>query len=479
MTATWRWDRRTRNGNVREWHAPKTPVAVKAALWLLMVAAGSVQAVPAQAQTFGCTPAMANEIVCENSKPGTPASVWDTTGSGDPSIQGFATDISFNRGQTALFKIKTDALSYRLDIFRMGYYGGSGARLIATVDPSAALPQNQPSCLTDAATKLYDCGNWGVSASWDIPADATSGIYFAKLVRTDTGGSSHIFFIVRNDSSHSDVMFQTSDTSWQAYNDYGGNNLYGAGNWDATNRAYKVSYNRPFHTRDFESISSVFGAEYPMVRWLEANGYDVTYFTGVDSDRNGTLIQNHKAFVSTGHDEYWSGGQRSNVEAARDAGVNLAFLSGNEIFWKTRWETSIDGSGAAYRTLVCYKETLANAQIDPAGPPTWTGTWRDPRFSPPADAGKPENSLSGTIFMVNGPAPDNNGLSIQIPADDGKMRFWRNTSIANLSTGQSATLPGGTLGFEWDVNSDNGSQPAGLFYLSTTTRSLASTYLLD
>ena len=70
-------------------------------------------------------------------------------------------------------------------------------------------------------------------------------------------------------------------------------------------------------------------------------------------------------FLSVGHDEYWSGGQRANVEAARDAGVNLAFFSGNEVFWKTRWENSIDGSGTAYRTLVCYKETHANAKIDP------------------------------------------------------------------------------------------------------------------
>ncbi len=70
-------------------------------------------------------------------------------------------------------------------------------------------------------------------------------------------------------------------------------------------------------------------------------------------------------FLSVGHDEYWSGGQRTNVEAARDAGVNLAFFSGNEVFWKTRWENSIDGSGTPYRTLVTYKETHANAVIDP------------------------------------------------------------------------------------------------------------------
>src|SRR6185503_19214175 len=108
---------------------------------------------------------------------------------------------------------------------------------------------------------------------------------------------------------------------------------------------------------------------------------NVSYTTGVDSDRRGNLIRNHKTFLSVGHDEYWSGPERTNVEAARDAGVNLAFFSGNEVYWKTRYEASVDGSNTAYRTLVCYKETLASAKIDPgtdlAGNPIWTGSWRD------------------------------------------------------------------------------------------------------
>ena len=234
-----------------------------------------------------------------------------------------------------------------------------------------------------------------MSGSWAVPADAVSGIYFAKVVRTDTGGASHIVFIVRDDASTSDLLFQTSDTTWQAYNNYGGNSLYTG---SPAGRAYKVSYNRPFNTRIVDGGQDwVFNAEYPMVRWLEANGYDVSYFSGVDTDRlRQACLLNHKMFLSVGHDEYWSGAQRANVEAARNAGVNLAFFSGNEVFWKTRWENSIDGSGTPYRTLVSYKETHANAKIDPIA--AWTGTWRDPRFSPPADGGRPENALTGTIF---------------------------------------------------------------------------------
>ena len=434
--------------------------------------------------------APANPIEAENCLPGNPPSQWDVSGAGDPTIQGFGTDISVNVGQTITFKVKTDANAYTIEIYRIGYYGGMGARLITTLQPTAKLPQSQPACLSDASTGLVDCGNWAASGSWQVPSNATSGIYFAHLVRSDTGGDSHIVFVVRNDASHSAILFQTSDESWQAYNGYGGKSLYGPDDvFDLTNRAYKVSYNRPFDTRGFEqeSVTWVFGTEYPMIRFLEANSYDITYFTGLDAARSGSLIKNHKLYMDAGHDEYWSGPHRTNVEAARDAGVNLAFFSGNEVFWKTRWENSIDGTNTPYRTLVCYKETLgpnsspsATAAVDPLDPPTWTGTWRDPSKSPPADGGRPENSLTGTIFTVNGPGTDNPGdLSIQVPAADGKMRFWRNTTVATLAAGQTATLPIGTLGYEWDEDLDNGARPAGAFDLSTTTATLTQDLLLD
>ena len=418
----------------------------------------------------------ANAIVAENCLPGTPQSQWDISGAGDSSIQGFTTDISVNRGQTVAFKIDTNATNYKLDIYRLGYYGGAGARLVTTITPSVALPQSQPACITDSATALIDCGNWAVSASWAVPASATSGIYFADVIRADTGGDSHIPFVVRNDSSTSPILFKTSDTTWQAYNDYGGSNLY-AGGPGPQNGAYKVSYNRPYHTRVYEFYSWIFNAEYPMVRFLEANGYDVTYFSSLDADRFGSLILQHKALLSVGHDEYWSGNERANVEAARSAGVSLGFFSGNEVFWKVRWEPSIDGSNTANRTMVSYKETHSNRVTDPQDPPIWTGTWRDPRFSPPGDGGRPENALTGTIFMVNG--PQSPALSIKVPAADGKMRLWRNTSVATQAAGATVTFPAGTLGYEWDVDLDNGFRPAGLFYLSTATYDTGGNFLLD
>ena len=123
-----------------------------------------------------------NPIAVENAQTGNPASEWDITGAGDPSIQGFATDISVNTGQTVNFKIKTDSTNYKIDIYRLGYYGGAGARKIATLGPFTQ-PQNQTvACATDTATGLVDCGNWAVSASWPSTG-AVSGIYLAKLTR--------------------------------------------------------------------------------------------------------------------------------------------------------------------------------------------------------------------------------------------------------------------------------------------------------
>ena len=298
-----------------------------------------------------------------------------------------------------------------------------------------------------------------------MPPDAVSGVYVAKLVRNN-GGTNHIPFIVRNDSQVADIILQTSDTTWQAYNTWGGNSLYTG---SPAGRAYKVSYNRPFWNRFNDASGTtgprdfLFDSDYPMLRWLEANGYNVTYICGLDTHLDGARLRRAKLFISVGHDEYWSKEQRENVEAARDAGVHLAFLGGNDIFWKTRWEPSIATGAAPNRTLVCYKETHANAKIDPT--PAWTGTWRDPRFSPPADGGRPENALTGTIFTVN----DGSLEKVTVPATEGKMRFWRNTSIANLGPNQVAVLSGNELTYEWDEDLDNGFRPPGLIRLSSTT----------
>ena len=446
---------------------------VLAVLLALSFALSAGAGLPAPtALAAGPCDAPVNPIVAENCLTGNPASEWDVSGAGDASIQGFATDISVNRGETVPFKIKTNASDYRLDIYRMGYYGGQGARKVATVKPSVALPQTQPDCLTDAATGLIDCGNWAVSASWAVPANAVSGIYFAKLVRTGAGGREpHRLRRPRRRrrpptcSSRPRTRPGRPTTTTAAT---ASTSARPAG------RAYKVSYNRPFNTRAVDGGQDwVFNAEYPMVRWLERNGYDVSYTTGVDTrparrpDPQPQGSSCRSGTTSTGR-----AGQRANVEAARDAGVNLAFFSGNEVFWKTRWENSIDGSGTPYRTLVTYKETHANAKIDPS--PAWTGTWRDPRFSPPADGGRPENALTGTIFTVNGGTDAmhsaGRGRQDALLAQHQRRDARRRPDAPRCPTARSATS--GTR------TSTTASGPAGLIRLSTTTVSGAD-YMQD
>ena len=196
----------------------------------------------------GCPPGSpGNEIEAENCKDGSPASEWDVSGAGsrrDPGLRhrhqrrpGFDESTSRSARRPPTIASTSTAWAGTAAI---------GARLVTTVQPSAPLPQSQPGCLREEATTgLVDCGNWAVSAALERPADATSGIYFAKLVAEDgTSGSSHVYFIVRDDDGRSDLLFQTSDTTWQAYNQYGGNSLYVG---SPAGRAYKVSYNRPLH----------------------------------------------------------------------------------------------------------------------------------------------------------------------------------------------------------------------------------------
>jgi hypothetical protein len=434
--------------------------------------AAAIMQANARMATFSLAAAPAqNAIVLENMKQGTPESVWLIDQS-DQSIEGYAAQFTINHGQTVDFKINTNATNYRIDIYRLGYYGGDGARLVDSITKNLTAAQVQPDPLFDPATKLVDAGNWSVSASWNIPGDAVSGVYIAELTRLDDGGQNMIPFIVRDDNDPSAITFQTSDTTWQAYNWWGGYNLYGGVNGGGREgRADAVSYNRPIITRDGGFSAGpqdfIFGEEYPAIRWLEQNGYDVNYISGIDTARDASQLLNSQVFLSVGHDEYWSADQRANVEAARDAGVNLAFMSGNEVYWETRWANSIDGSGTPYKTLVSYKETWSNADTDPG---STTATWRDPQLG----AGDPENALTGTMFTVDSYRLD----TIKIPYDLSNFRFWSNTAVANIQPGQVYSLTPNLLGYEWDSDVDNGFRPAGLVDLSSTTVDVNS-LLLD
>ncbi|MER6029962.1 DUF4082 domain-containing protein [Streptomyces sp. NPDC001851] len=447
-----RWTRRIRGVRL---------AVVAALIWAVLP-----QAVPAQAASDPCG-AGSNPVVCENSRPGSPKSDWFSPNAyGD--IQGFSTRESVQAGDTVQFKVQSK-VSYHIEIYRLGWYGGDGAREMSTAAQAAVTyPANYTTkpagCTSKSSTGLVDCGNWPVTATWTVPGNAVSGLYIANLSQTDGDGLMPYPFVVRNDSSTSDIVVQTSDQTWQAYNDYGGQDLYGGAGPAPDGRAYEVSYNRPL---DIGGDNGIYGSEYMMLSWLERNGYDVSYLSGVDVSANGaTLLKKHQVYMSSGHDEYWTQSQYSNVLAARKAGVREAFFSGNEVFWKTRLAPSVDGAGTANRTLVCYKMTKMaqnNGVADPGG--GWTGTWMDPASTHYGQTYQPPNILTGSMFQVNGYRSD----AITVPGSYGRNRLWRNTSVATLTAGQTATFPTGTLGYEWDSDIDNSTRPPGEIDLSSTT----------
>jgi hypothetical protein len=298
-----------------------------------------------------------------------------------------------------------------------------------------------------------DCSHWLTTDAWTIPVDQTTGVYLAKVAPTSGLGSqgSHILFVIRDDESGSDILFQTSDTTWQAYNAYNatsGTSFY--------NGAVRVSYDRPLRVGAGDRQRTFFGAEYQMIRFLERNGFDVSYSTGVDTARRGGEIAEHRVFLSVGHDEYWSREMRDAATAARDLGTHLVFLSGNLMYWKTRWEDD-------FRTQVSYKTSQHGSPADPDG---FTGTWRDVRFERPGDPAEPENSLTGLIFGSNdlGAA----GRPIRVPEADGRRRLWRDTPAAQAASCDVVELAPHTVGFEFDTDQDNGARPDGLVRLSTS-----------
>jgi hypothetical protein len=267
-------------------------------------------------------------------------------------IEAYASHTSVAAGDRLDVHVSTDpAASYAVRIFRMGYYGGTGARLMRTIGPLQGTAGETPG---DGARHLVEC-RWTVGVSLEIPEDWLSGVYLVKLstLPSPTGqyldlemaSESYVIFVVR-DRRKADLLFQTSDMTWLAYNRWPGwRSLYDLGDapWGASDDkvGYDVSFDRPYalfwngFPAGFHPLTNGSGeflmTEFPLAFWLEKEGYDVTYISNVDTHADGEGLMRAKAFLSVGHDEYWTDRMFEHVTKARDAGVSLAFLSGNSI----------------------------------------------------------------------------------------------------------------------------------------------------
>jgi hypothetical protein len=357
----------------------------------------------------------------ENAKTGT--SAWRLSNPAtNREIEGYASATSVNRGQQINFYVNTASSSYTIDVYRMGWYGGQGGRQVAGPVTLSGTSQSIPT--PNSTTGLTSC-NWINPYTLTTSVNWTSGYYLAKLTATNNGKQSYIIFVVRDDSSNSKYLVQSPVTTYQAYNNWGGKALYG---FRSTNSipAVKVSFNRPYGLGENASSAAAIGAgefitnfapsneascagwEYNLVRFLEREGYDVTYCTDVDTHATGgSLLLNHKGFLSSGHDEYWSWEMRSNAEAARDAGVSLGFFGSNACYWQIRFEA--DANGVPNRTIVAYKsnaDTQDPYAIDSTTSNDYliTRLWRDNTVKPP------EEALIGQMYVTD---PVNANLVIE------------------------------------------------------------------
>jgi hypothetical protein len=292
----------------------------------------------------------ANVVQTENAKPGTtewllgrpkaaPAAGSDAAYQRMRGIEGYVSHTSIRGGETLTAYVSVSPPApYRVLVFRMGHYQGTGARLMTALGPLAGTPQAEP---VELEQQLVEA-RWQPSFRLPIPSHWPSGVYLAKLTREDTGAQSYLIWVVRDDRK-ADLMLQVSDLTWQAYNRWPGwRSLY---DWKdeqwRTVPGAKVGFDRPYSFYynklpvGWEPLTNGSGEfllwEFPLVYWLEANGYDVTYVSNIDTHADAAGLRRVKGFLSVGHDEYWSRTMVENVTRARDAGVSLAFLSGNAV----------------------------------------------------------------------------------------------------------------------------------------------------
>src|SRR5687767_411499 len=279
-------------------------------------------------------------------------------------IEAYASQTSVKAGETHNVHVSTSPVNkYSVSIYRMGYYGGAGARLMRSLGPLQGTAEPTPQ---DGARNLLE-SNWKVGFSLQIPADWLSGVYLGKLTTLPAPGGqyldlemiseAYVIFVVRDDRK-ADLLFQVSDLTWLAYNRWPQwRSFYDLGNapWGASNSkvGYDVGFDRPhalfwngypagFHPQTNGSGEFLM-TEFPLAFWLEKEGYDVSYISNVDTHADGNRLLRSRVFLSVGHDEYWTERMFENVTRARDAGVSLAFLSGNSISGVVELLPSSDG----------------------------------------------------------------------------------------------------------------------------------------
>jgi hypothetical protein len=298
----------------------------------------------------------------------------------DSQIEGFANPASVRPGGTLRFMVSTTARSFRAFAYRIGGYRGGDGRQVWSSKPTRGTAQPDP---------VLTAGTRTVVAPWQPTLTVAAkgwppGFYLLKL-SASSGYQAYIPFTVRSPSTRGRVVLVEPDMDWQAYNTWGGYDLYTGPPGQL--RSWAVSFDRPNvppgANRFLYNIL-------PTVVLAERAGLPLAYANALDVATRPALLEGAKGYVSVGHDEYWTVAERRNVTRARDAGTNLAFLSSNTMYWRVRLTRQATGLN---RLMVGYKFDAAS--YDPmrlTHPALTTSRWRDP------PAPDPENSLIGALY---------------------------------------------------------------------------------
>ena len=406
-----------------------------------------------------------NPIVRENAQPGTISWKIPALRAATTQIQAYVNATDVQPGQTLTFYVSSqkEGTPYWIDIYRLGWYGGDGGRLITSTGEQVGHAQGYydavnrqlvkcNTCIINSTTGLVEA-NWQPSYTLTVSPDWTTGIYLAKFIDAN-GLQTYVPFDVRG-NLNSRYVVVTPDTTYAAYNDWGGFSLYSTTSSPLTEidsaftrKAVKVSFDRPYAQEN--GSSQVLAFEANAIHWLEQQGYDLSYISNVDLHNDPAQLLHHHAYISLGHDEYWTKEMRDGVEQARNGGVGLAFLGADASFWQMRFEA--DKAGTPDRTIVCYK--VSTYQKDLTRDPFYgkdntrvTAQWRDPVLA------RPENALIGIMYSSYSDQPYF-PWRVDISA---KSRLLSNT---NLQPGQLYGC--GLVGYEWDRVFQNGATPSGL-----------------
>ncbi|MFH8380074.1 N,N-dimethylformamidase beta subunit family domain-containing protein [Kitasatospora sp. NPDC018058] len=332
---------------------------------------------------------------------GTPQSSNDV----DQQIKGFASAGVIRPGGSVDFRVTVNPpREFTVDVYRIGHYGGDGARHMTSSPLISGLAQPAPLVVE----RTVSCHHWWHSWRLQIPAHWKPGAYVAVLTTADMLHRSHIPFTVRDFAEQergrtAELLLVVPDVTWQAYNLFPedgrtGASLYHA--WDGRGglvgepeAAVTVSFDRPHATA---GLPLHVGHAYDFIRWAERYGYDLSYATATDLHAGLVDAAEHRALVFPGHDEYWSEPMRRAAERARDGGTSLVFLSANTMYWRV--ELTAAASGEPNRLLNCRKRQKVAPGSPAAGVPgAASALWRD--------AGEPEQHLLGVQYSGRVAAP--------------------------------------------------------------------------